>query len=156
MVLSLLTVSFRLLQLIEGFLIVVTKHPKDSLKQEGLTVTSSFRRARIRLTRKGMPEIDSWSRHFCSQCACQFSVSLTQAGVLWEEATSIEELPPSDWPVCRSVGALSWLMVDGKGLANCGWCHHPWADGPGVYKRALSTLSACLGLPSVVEHDQDM
>lgn len=32
------------------------------------------------------------------------SVSLMPAGVIREEGTSIEKMPPSDWPVGKSVG----------------------------------------------------
>jgi hypothetical protein len=31
-------------------------------------------------------------------------VNLTQAPVVWEEGTATEQLPPSDWPVGKSVG----------------------------------------------------
>ena len=33
-----------------------------------------------------------------------WGVSLTQAGVIWEDGTSIEKMSPSDWPVGRSMG----------------------------------------------------
>lgn len=33
-----------------------------------------------------------------------YLVNLTQAGVIWEEGTSIEKMPPPGWPVGKSVG----------------------------------------------------
>ena len=39
-------------------------------------------------------------------------VNLTQTGVMWEEESSTESMPPTDWPVGKSVRAFSWLMVD--------------------------------------------
>lgn len=35
--------------------------------------------------------------------------------VLWEEGTSIETVPLSDWSMDKSVGPFSWLMIDVKG-----------------------------------------
>jgi hypothetical protein len=52
---------------------------------------------------------------------------------MWEEGTSIEELPPLGWHVGTSVGHfLDWrLMWDGLQ-----WMPQPSAGGPGFYKKA--------------------
>lgn len=39
-------------------------------------------------------------------------LALTQAAVITEEGPSVEEMTPSDWPVFKSVGEFSLLMID--------------------------------------------
>lgn len=53
----------------------------------------------------------------------------TQARVIWEEGTSVENMPPSDWP--RQIyKACSWLITDGEGSAYDRWYHlNLWAVG---------------------------
>lgn len=62
-----------------------------------------------------------------------FLVSLTRVKVTWEEASSTKQMPPSDLPVGKSMGAFFWLMFDGE-LST--WCH-PCTGGPGLYKKAV-------------------
>ena len=40
------------------------------------------------------------------QPKCMCFVSLMQAGETWEGKTSVEELPPSDWPMSMFMGAF--------------------------------------------------
>lgn len=42
------------------------------------------------------------------------------AKVIWEEVTSVQQMPPSDWPVDKQWRAFSWLI-----WMNCGQ-YHPW------------------------------
>lgn len=56
-------------------------------------------------------------------------VNCTQIRVNWKEETSTDKLLPSNWPVGHFLNW--WLMW--KSPAS-GWCH-PWASGPGCYKK---------------------
>lgn len=71
-------------------------------------------------------------------CAVSFFLTLTQAGLIWEEGVSNEEMPPLDWPVGKPVvsngemppsewpvqvcGTFSSLMIDIRGpLGQWSW-----------------------------------
>lgn len=67
-----------------------------------------------------------------SQCVAQFLVHLAYFMVSWENDTSIQTVPPSDWPVNLSVGqCLDWWFV-GKGTTHCCWCSS-WAGDLETY-----------------------
>lgn len=44
--------------------------------------------------------------YFSSVLSAGSFVSSTQAGVIWEERTSVEIMPPSDWPMSVTTGHL--------------------------------------------------
>lgn len=61
------------------------------------------------------------------------------------EVIILEELPPSDWPADKFVGAFSWLLIGVVMPASCEWCQS-WACGPGLYKKddkPANSLSLC-------------
>lgn len=65
-----------------------------------------------------------------------FFINLIQYRVSWEEGTTTDKTPPSDWPGSRSVGTFPMLMTDVRGSAHCGRCYH-WDTGHGgVIKQA--------------------
>lgn len=58
---------------------------------------------------------------------------LTQSPVSWEQET-VEKRPPSHWPVGKTGGTFSWLMIGGGPIPLRVMA--PWAGGPGLYKKA--------------------
>ena len=105
-----------------------------------------------------------------------FIAHLTQLESSGEKGTSIETLPPSDWPVGMSVGACSWLTVD-VGRPSPLWAMSPMGKWPWLYKKAslrskvvsdvppmsllpfLSQASATKFLPclpSIMDREQDV
>jgi hypothetical protein len=68
-----------------------------------------------------------------------YFVNLAQARVL-DEGISNEKMFPLDWPVGKSVGAFSRLLInEWEGPAHCGWCQL-CAPTPslGLYKNQVS------------------
>lgn len=72
--------------------------------------------------------------------ACQLSVKLASAGVIWREGTSINKkrMPLPDWTIGKSVQ----YFLDGfirKGPIHLEWCHS-WESGSGLQESKLSKV----------------
>lgn len=106
-----------------------------------------------------------------------FFINLAQARVPWEDETSVEWIPPSHWPVGKSVGHfLNWWLMWKEGPRLL-WVVLPRAGHPACYKKAdwasrggasqqeaffcshcLSSCSVCLPVltPSMMDCDVEV